>query len=120
MSLDRPDLEPFRCELDRRREFARISPIGEIDIATTPVVEGHLDECEAAGVKQVVLDLREVSFIDSTGLRLILERDARSRADGFAFSLIAGPPTVQRLFDLTLTTERLNFVAASEAEASTG
>lgn len=120
MSLDPPDLEPFRCELDRQREFVRIRPVGELDIATVPVVAGHLDECEAAGFKQVVLDLREVCFLDSTGLRLILERDARSRADGFGFSLIAGPPPVQRLFDLTRTTERLNFVAASQAEARTG
>ena len=79
-------------------------------MATVPVVEAHLSEFMAAGFKQVTLDLRAVCFLDSTGLRMILEWDARSRADGFGFSLVAGPPTVQRLFDLTDTTTRLTFI----------
>jgi anti-anti-sigma factor len=76
------------------------------------VIDTHLSELTASGFKQVTLDLRAVSFLDSTGLRVILEWDARSRADGFAFSLVAGPPAVQRLFDLTDTTTRLAFVDA--------
>ena len=44
---------------------------------------------------------------------MILDWDSSSRADGFAFSLVAGPPAVQRIFELTGTTERLNFVEAS-------
>jgi anti-anti-sigma factor len=102
--------EPFRCEVRSDREAASIQPIGEIDLATVPVVDEHLSELQAAGVKQLTLDLRDVSFLDSTGLRMILVWDARSRADGFAFRLVAGSPTVQRLFDLTDTTQRLTFV----------
>jgi len=104
--------EPFRCELESERERVRVRPIGEIDIATVPMVEAQLSELKPAGFKQVTLDLRSVCFLDSTGLRMILEWDARSRADGFAFSLVAGPPTVQRLFDLTDTTTRLTFIDA--------
>jgi anti-sigma B factor antagonist len=109
MSLDPQFHEPFRCELEPERERVWVRPIGEIDMGTVPVVEAHLSELMAAGFKQVTLDLRAVCFLDSTGLRMILEWDARSRADGFAFSLVAGPPTVQRLFDLTDTTSRLTF-----------
>ena len=112
MSLNPRVHEPFRCELEVERERVRVCPIGEIDLATVPVVAAHLSELEAAGFKQVTLDLRAVCFLDSTGLRMILEWDGRSRADGFAFSLIAGPPTVQRLFDLTGTTARLVFIDA--------
>jgi anti-sigma B factor antagonist len=110
MSLNPRVHEPFRCELEPERERVRLRPIGEIDMATVPVLETHLSELTAAGFKQVTLDLRAVCFLDSTGLRMILEWDARSRADGFAFSLVAGPPTVQRLFDLTDTTARLSFI----------
>ena len=109
MSLDPQLHHSFRCELEPERERVRVRPIGEIDIATAPVVEAHLAQLEAAGFKQVTLDLREVCFLDSTGLRMILEWDARARADGFSFSLVAGPPTVQRLFELTNTTELLSF-----------
>ena len=104
------DHDPFHCEVQPERERARVRPIGEIDMATVPVVEAHMSELKAAGFQQLLLDLRAVSFLDSTGLRMILEWDAQSRADGFAFSLVAGPPNVQRLFDLTATTGRLDFV----------
>ena len=57
-----------------------------------------------------MLDLRAVCFLDSSGLRMVLEWDARSRADGFSFALVAGAPTVQRLFELTHTTELLSFI----------
>jgi anti-anti-sigma regulatory factor len=70
-----------------------IQPVDALDMATVPVVEVRLSQQQAAGVKHVTLDLRDVRFVDSTGLRMILVWDARARADGFAFSLVAGPPT---------------------------
>jgi len=87
-------------------------------MATVPVVDGHLCEQLTAGFKHLTLDLSDVCFLDSTGLRMILDWDSMSRADGFAFSLVAGPPAVQRIFELTGTTERLNFVEASTPRAA--
>jgi anti-sigma B factor antagonist len=101
---------PFRCDVEPHRETVRIRPVGELDLATVDLVEEQLRELRAAGFTAVTLDLREVRFLDSTGLRMILLWDADARADGFAFRLIAGPPAVRRLFDLTRTTERLDFV----------
>jgi len=112
-----PEVEPFRCEVQAERQAVRICPVGELDMAAVPVVDSHLCEQQTAGFKHMTLDLRDVCFLDSTGLRMILDWDASSRADGFAFSLVAGPPTVQRIFELTGTTERLNFVEASTAAA---
>jgi anti-sigma B factor antagonist len=109
MSLNSQDHEPFRCELEPERQRVRVRPIGEIDMATVPVVQAHLSELVAAGFKELTLDLRDVCFLDSSGLRMILEWDACSRSDGFSFGLVQGPPTVQRLFDLTHTTELLSF-----------
>jgi anti-sigma B factor antagonist len=109
MSLDLQVPDAFRCELEPERERVRVRPIGEIDLATAPVVQEHLTELTAAGFKHVTLDLGAVRFLDSSGLRMILEWDARSRADGFSFALIAGPPAVQRLFELTNTTGMLSF-----------
>jgi anti-sigma B factor antagonist len=109
MSLDLQVHDAFRCELEPERERVRVRPIGEVDLATVPVVEAQLSELTAAGFRQVTLDLGAVRFLDSSGLRMILEWDARSRADGFSFALIAGPPAVQRLFELTNTTGMLSF-----------
>jgi anti-sigma B factor antagonist len=105
--------ESFHCEVQPERQAVRVRPVGEMDLATVGVVEAHLAELASAGFKQLMLDLRAVSFLDSTGLRMILQWDARSRADGFEFSLVAGGPTIQRLFDLTGTRERLNFIDAA-------
>lgn len=50
--------------------------------------------------------------MDSTGLRCILERDSEARQDGFSMVLVPGPPAVQRVFDITRSTERLPFIDA--------
>jgi anti-sigma B factor antagonist len=108
-----PTYEPFHCEVHPQREAVRIRPVGELDIATVPAVDDQLAELQSVGFSQLTLDLRAVPFLDSTGLRLILEWDARSRLDGFAFSVVPGPPAVQRLFDLTGATERIAFCDGS-------
>jgi anti-anti-sigma factor len=58
----------------------------------------------------LVLDLANLEFIDSTGLRCILDLEAESRQDGFSIALIQGPPAVRRIFELTKTDTRLRFV----------
>jgi anti-sigma B factor antagonist len=116
MPFDRSGLEPFRCELESRRDAVHVRPIGELDLAAVPVVEAQLAELTAAGFAHLVLDLREVSFLDSSGLHLILTWDARARDDGLAFELIPGPAPVQRMFDVTGVAERLSFAGAACAQ----
>jgi len=112
MHAVRTDYEPFRCDVEPHRKAVHVRPVGELDLATVPLIETQLDELHASGFEQVTLDLRGVSFLDSSALQLIVVWDNKSRADGFTFSLIEGPPAVQRLFDLTGTTDRFQFVKA--------
>jgi anti-sigma B factor antagonist len=58
---------------------------------------------------QLVLDLRDLTFIDSCGLNLVLELAADSTRDGRSLTLILGSSVVQRIFQLTGTQERLTF-----------
>jgi hypothetical protein len=51
-----------------------------------------------------------LGFIDSSGLRCLLELDAEARQDGFSIALIPGPPPAQRAFELTDTAARLPFI----------
>ena len=83
---------------------------GELDLASAPRVEAELHAAEAAQAGQIILDLWGLNFIDSTGLRLILNADARSKANGRRLRLLPGPPQVQRIFEITATMERLPFV----------
>lgn len=73
--------------------------VGEIDLATVDALQAEMDAA-AGETSQVVLDLREVSFIDSAGVRLVLH-NARvlESADG-ALSVVRGSREVRRVFDL--------------------
>jgi anti-sigma B factor antagonist len=106
---DRPP-EPFRCDAQPANGRIDVVPRGEIDIASVPVLDAKLRELRESGFDRVLLDLREVTFMDSTGLRLILAWDDEARRDGLELRLLAGPPTVQRLFELTGVLGRLQFV----------
>jgi anti-sigma B factor antagonist len=81
---------------------------GELDLASAPRVDAALDVLEAG---DVVLDLRSLTYLDSTGVYLLLRRDREARALGRRFTLRPGPPPVQRLFSLTRTDQRLRFAA---------
>jgi anti-anti-sigma factor len=70
----------------------------------------RIAELRDTGVHRLILDLRDLYFMDSTGLRCILDCDAAARQDGFAIALIQGPPAVQRVFELTGTTAQLPFI----------
>jgi anti-anti-sigma factor len=92
---------PPDFSVTRRRANGAIVvvPVGEIDLATVDALQSELDAA-AAEAEQVVLDLREVSFIDSAGLRLVVHSSRALAADGGALAVVRGPREVQRVFDL--------------------
>ncbi len=74
---------------------------GELDIATADRVEQELRTVEATDAGQIVLDLSGLTFMDSTGVRLVLSAHARAQADSNRLSLVRGSPAVQRVFELS-------------------
>jgi anti-anti-sigma factor len=103
------DAEQLRCEILRSRDGARVRLSGALDLATVELLNARMAELHRAGARSIVLDLSDLGFMDSTGLRCILEHDADSRRDGFSLSLVPGPPAVQRVFDITGTAELVRF-----------
>jgi anti-sigma B factor antagonist len=97
-----------------------VRPVGEIDMATVGSVQLVIDECVADGCERVVLDLRGVTFMDSSGLHLVVDADAAARAAGWELLLIEGPPPVQRVFEITGLRDRLPFVEAHPSGLPTG
>jgi len=94
------DLPPsFGIQTHREGAALRLAVHGELDLATAPALEEAL---RRAGEESpfVVLDLRELRFLDSTGLRTVLQADARSRADGHSLVVVRGPEPVHRVFVL--------------------
>jgi anti-sigma B factor antagonist len=82
---------------------------GELDIASAPELERELLRVERTDALSIIVDLTGLGFIDSTGVRLLLQADARSRADANRLALLRGPRAVQRVFELTGVVERLPF-----------
>jgi anti-anti-sigma factor len=87
-----------------------IALTGELDLATAGRVEQALAEGEASDVTSVVLDLSGLTFMDSTGVRLVLGAHARSRADSNRLRVVRGGPAVQRVFELSGVAETLPFI----------
>ena len=73
-----------------------------------------LDCCEITDARRIIIDLSGVSFMDSTGLKVLLRANARSRAGSDRLEVIQGSRRVQRAFELTNTEQLLPF---SDAQA---
>ena len=87
-----------------------VSVQGEVDLATAPELEVALERALEAPGRRLVIDLRDVTFLDSTGLALMLRQERNARAGGRRLIVVKGPPDVQRVFELTGMSERLTMV----------
>ena len=85
---------------------------GDLDLASAPQAEGAIRRLEDGddAPDRIVLDLRGVRFLDSTGLRVILAADSRARRTGRRVQVIAGPEPVHRVFRIALLDKRLEFI----------
>ena len=89
---------------------ARVRLAGDLDLSTVPALQARVAALRGEGSTQIVLDLAELDFIDSTGLRLILELHGEAARDGFTLALVPGGDAVQRVFDVTGTAAVLPFI----------
>jgi anti-sigma B factor antagonist len=97
----------FQVDVIPERERILVTPRGELDLSTVGCLEAEVQELRSRGFTAIVLDLRQLDFMDSTGLRLLLRLDAEARSDGFSFSIIDADGPIRRLLDLTQMRDRL-------------
>jgi anti-anti-sigma factor len=92
---------------------------GELDIATTPLLVETLHASRRGGLRArvVVLDMRELEFVDTSGLHAIMEAGNRARETGDRLVLVRGPPAVDRVFRLTGSCEQLEIVDLEPVES---
>jgi anti-anti-sigma factor len=87
-----------------------IALAGELDLAGAGLLEEELLDVERTDAEQIVIDLRELEFIDSTGVRLVYMADARARRSDARLTIRRGADRVHRIFELTDLADRLPFV----------
>jgi anti-sigma B factor antagonist len=111
--MERYDAGPLlECRVTFVDDTARVLPMGEVDLASVGLVAERLDDVRVAGAAHVVLDLRETTFIDSSGLHLAVAWHERARRERFRFAVVPGSGQVRSAIDalglgsvLTLVTE---------------
>lgn len=109
----------FRVDVRNEGRTAIIVVSGELDLASSPELEQQLEKVWGSNAEQLVIDLRGLEFMDSTGLSIIVSAHQRLAESGGKLSVVRGPPQVQRLLDLTGVSERLRLVDSPE-EVLTG
>jgi anti-anti-sigma factor len=83
---------------------------GELDLASSPALENELERGAASGAPLVIVDLRQLEFMDSTGLSVLVRAHQRATESGQRFGVVKGPQQVQRLLSLTGVADRLTLV----------
>ena len=97
----------FSISRHREGRAAVVTPVGEVDLVTADDVRARLVEA-ARVARRVVLDLRQVTFMDSSGLRLLVEMQQAAIDDGFHLAVVRGPASLERLFQVTGLDARLD------------
>jgi two-component system, OmpR family, sensor kinase len=98
--------EEFRIEEGRRDGVVVLRLRGDLDLASADAVAERLEALSAAG-EPVLLDLDSLAFMDSSGLRVVLQAAETSRASGWRFTLTPGSEQVRNLFASAGVTDRL-------------
>jgi anti-sigma B factor antagonist len=87
---------------------------GELDLMSSPLLDQALESAYASSPELIVVDLRGLEFMDSTGLHRLVAAQQRAVQSGRRFGVVRGGEQVQRLFDLTGIAELLTIVDAPE------
>lgn len=104
----------FDLSITERPGGALVALSGEIDMSTVEELDGRLRTVLDAGPERVVLDLTAVTFLDSSGLRLVLRLDERLRKAGASLVVVPGGRRVSRVFELTGADEQLEIAATAD------
>ncbi|MGD1050948.1 MAG: STAS domain-containing protein [Solirubrobacteraceae bacterium] len=100
-------LDSFSVQSERNGGTVRLMPTGELDIASVPDFELSFDAAVGEAPDAIVVDLSQLTFIDSTGLRALLSMSERYKGD---LGLTLGSPAVERIIDITGTRGQLPLI----------
>lgn len=86
-----------------------IALAGELDLPVVPLIRGALARALREPGERLIIDLSALTFIDSSGLYVLLHADKGCRDAGRMLTIRPGPPNVQKVFELTNTIDCLPF-----------
>ena len=102
--------EQLHVEIRYAADRVILTLTGELDMASAPMLQSAVEGADLDARELVVLDLKGLEFIDSTGLRVLLDFNERCGGDSGRLRVIAGAPAVERLLDIVGLRERLPLI----------
>jgi anti-sigma B factor antagonist len=108
------DSEQLHIDVVREADRVVIALDGELDMASAPLLQSAFEDAHLASPEMIVLDLRRLRFVDSTGLRIILAARNRCRDRGQQLAVTRGSEQVERLLAVTGMSQHLQTVAAPD------
>ncbi len=106
--------DPLGIDVQVGDDRTLVTLSGELDASTATLLYDQLSDLEMQDVEHVVLDLAKVSFMDSTGLSVIVTEHKRLQHSGGSLTIFAPPSSVRRLFEITGLDAILDIVPANE------
>jgi anti-sigma B factor antagonist len=100
----------FHIDIGQRDGATVLSVAGEADLAPVPLLDKQISAVEAAGADTIVVDLDRVSFMDSSGLQVLLAH-VFAEPNGNRIRLTKGSPQVFRLFEVSGMADKLPFMS---------
>ena len=95
-----PEPPQFKVAAKRFGADGLIVVQGELDIATVPALEEAVTGLRSQGLERLVIDLRELAFLDSMSIELLLRLHGELTATGAELVIVRAPRDVDRIFDL--------------------
>jgi anti-anti-sigma factor len=105
----RPPFEQLSVHVEAAARTHIVTPLGELDVLTVDRVREAID-ARPADCELLVLDLRGLTFFDTTGIRLVVDTKERAEEEQLGFALIRGSGAIQRRFALAGMHDRLPFL----------
>ena len=107
----------LRLAIDEQDRFACVVLVGDLDASEVNGFERALLRLEQAHPPLLIVDLRDVTFIDSHGLSALLDAEARARGDGRRIMLTRPPDSVMKVFQITLLDQRFEWFGRDAGNA---
>ena len=106
----------FAIDSQLQADTARMTVAGELDIATVGQLEAEVGTVLARGVRELILDLSGLTFIDSSALRLFIVLNDRAAGEDWQLSLIRPAGAAMSIFQISGAEEHLPFIDDPEAQ----
>jgi anti-sigma B factor antagonist len=104
----------FRVDVRNEDRAVVFAIEGELDLASSPTLEQEIDRVSDDDVDLLIVDLRELRFMDSTGLHALVKANKRAKESGRKFAVVQGGAQIQRLLSLTGVDELLTVAQSPE------